>query len=204
MQTKLKISYINHEMAKFSCETFHYSKSIPGGKLVKFGVWENDKFIGAVLFGSGVCPQIGNKYKLNQTQICELVRVALTKHETPVTKIISICLKILKKDFPSLKIIVSYADKDQGHEGVIYRAGNWYLEGISNENKKGNSYIINGEKIHSRTLHKKYGVNSLKINWLRENIDPKADLWLNKGKYKFLYFFDEKLKSDIIKNKVVV
>ena len=195
MKTNLKIAYINHEMAKFSCEAFHYSKSIPGGKLVKFGVWENDKFIGAVLFGSGVCPQIGNKYKLDQTQICELVRVALNKHDTPVTRIISICLKMLKKDFPSLKIIVSYADKDQGHEGIIYRAGNWYLDGISNENKKGNSYIINGEKIHSRTLHKKYGVNSLKINWLRENIDPKADFWLNKGKYKFLYFFDEELKK---------
>jgi len=199
MKSTLKIGYVSHDVAKFSCEKFHYSKSIPGGKTVRFGVWENDIFIGVVIYGSGVCPQIGNKYKLNQTQICELVRVALTKHETPVSRIVAITLKLLKKDFPSLKMIVSYADKDQGHEGIIYRAGNWYLEGIVSENKKGNSYIIHGEKIHSRTLHKKYGVNSLKINWLRENVDPKADLWLNKGKYKFLYFFDEDLKRAIIK-----
>ena len=81
----LKLDWCSHEAAKYAVEKWHYSHSMPKSKLVKIGVWENRQFIGVIIFGSGASPQIGKPYQLRMTQICELVRVALHKHQSPVS-----------------------------------------------------------------------------------------------------------------------
>jgi hypothetical protein len=63
------------------------------------------------------------------TQVCELARVALSNHKTPVSKILSICIKMLKKQSPGTRLIVSYADTEQKHLGIIYQATNWIYTG---------------------------------------------------------------------------
>ena len=93
----LKIDWATYKAAKYAVMHWHYSKAMPAGKLVKIGVWENEKFIGCVIFGRGANNNIGKPYGLNQTQACELVRVALTNHLTPVTKIVAYSLKMLIK-----------------------------------------------------------------------------------------------------------
>ena len=40
-------------------------------------------------------------------------------------------MRFLKKQSPDLKLIVSYADPEQGHHGGIYQAGNWIYKGLS-------------------------------------------------------------------------
>jgi len=84
---------------------------MPIGRIVKIGVWE-DEYIGAILFARGASPNLGTKYRLDQTEICELVRVALHHHQAPVTKIISIAIKLLRKQSPGLKLIVSFAEPE--------------------------------------------------------------------------------------------
>jgi hypothetical protein len=129
MKPVLKIDWATHEAAKYACENWHYSKCVPKSKLVKIGAWEDGRFIGVVIFGSGASPQIGNPYKLNQTEACELVRIALTKHITPVSKIAAIAIRFLKANNPGLRLVISYADPLQGHHGGIYQAGNWVYSG---------------------------------------------------------------------------
>ena len=70
---------------------------MPAGKLVKYGVYENNKFIGAVIYGRGANNNMHKYLKCKITECAELVRVALTEHETPVTRIVAITLKLLKK-----------------------------------------------------------------------------------------------------------
>lgn len=115
----LKIDWCSFEAAKYAVLRWHYSKCMPIGKLVKVGIWENKKFIGAVIFGYGNNQYQGNKFGLKQTQICELLRVALTEHRTPVTRIVSIALKMLKQSNHGIRCVVSYADPEQGHNGAI-------------------------------------------------------------------------------------
>ena len=93
--SELRIDWATPEAAKYACEKWHYSKCTPKSKVVRFGVWESGKFIGVVLFGSGACPWLGTAYGLNQTQVCELTRIALTNHKTPVSRIMAIILKKL-------------------------------------------------------------------------------------------------------------
>lgn len=131
MQDKpnLKIDWASHDAAKYACENWHYSNCIPKSKLVKIGAWENDKFIGVVIFGYGATASLGTPYGLSMQECCELTRIALNKHKTPVSKILSISIKFLKKQCPNLKLIVSFADQTQGHHGGIYQATNWIYTG---------------------------------------------------------------------------
>ncbi len=45
----LRISFASQEAARFACVNWHYSKRIPTSKLVRFGVWENGRFVGVLL-----------------------------------------------------------------------------------------------------------------------------------------------------------
>lgn len=194
---ELKIAWATHQSAVFACSNFHYSHSIPAGKLVKIGVWENNIFKGVVLFSRGANKNIGSPYGLEQTECCELSRIALTKHHTPVTKILSIAIKMLRKFCPELKLIVSYADADQGHEGKIYQAGNWIYEGLMKGSHL-NQFIFKGRKVHKKTIHSKYGTGSQSISFLKK-IDPHVSEFVSKGKHKYLYTLDESIRSDILK-----
>lgn len=143
----LKIDWCSHAAAKYAVEHWHYSGCLPVGKMVKMGVWEDDKFIGAVIFSWGANPNLSKPYGLKMIEVAELVRVALNDHKAPVTKIVSICLKMLKKQSPGIKLVISFADAYHDHVGVIYQAGNWLYLGKTHEK---NDFELNGKIINRR------------------------------------------------------
>ena len=150
---KLKIDWASHKATVFSCQNWHYSKSVPVPPLVKVGAWEDGEFIGVILFSRGASNNLYKPYGLQQTEGCELTRVALKNHKTPVSKIMRHAIAFLKKKCPGLKLIVSFADPHQGHHGGIYQAGNWiYLGKTSSDNKYFDS---NGKQWHSRMVKSK-------------------------------------------------
>ena len=146
MKTKLHIDFCSHSTAKYACENWHYSKCTPHGSIVKFGVWEDDKFIGVILYSKGAAPNLLKRYKLKHTEGCELTRIALREHRCPVSKMISISIKLLKKHCPGLKLIISFADPNEGHNGGIYQATNWIFTGKS----KDENFYKFGDKIYHR------------------------------------------------------
>ena len=191
MQTKtnLKIDWATHEAAKYACENWHYSKCMPAGKLVKIGAWENGKFIGVVLFGLGATPNLSKSYNLKMIECCELTRVALTRHLTPVSKIVAIAIRFLKKTNPGLRLVVSFADTAQGHHGGIYQAGNWLFSGSAELDH----WVIHGKKMHPRSVVASFGSQSVETV---KKIDPKArKVW---GlKHRYLMPLDEKMSRQI-------
>jgi hypothetical protein len=145
----LKIDWATHEAAKYACLNWHYSGCLPAGKLVKVGAWENGKFIGVVLFGRGANHNMVKGYGLEQDHGCELVRIALTSHVTPVSRIAAHAMRFLKRQSPNLRLIVSYADPEAGHHGGIYQAGNWVYRGVSAPAIK---VWYNGKWSHKKTV----------------------------------------------------
>jgi len=192
----LKIDFCDVDAARYAVEHFHYSKSLPGSKKIKLGVWEDGVFIGAVIFSHGATPHIGSPYGLPQTEVCELTRVALAKHRTPVSRIVAIALKMLKRGNPGLRLVVSYADTDHGHAGGIYKAGGWVYEGLMNEGARG-AFIIKGQRVHPKTVHSKYGHGAQSLKWLRANIDPNAGEHFTGGKHKYLMALDDDMRAKI-------
>lgn len=189
MQTELKIAYADYNAVKYACTHWHYSKSVPCGKLIKFGVWENNEFKGVVLFSRGAIYNIGRPYNLKQYQICELTRVALRNHEHNVTEIVSKCLKLLHKTNPKIELVVSYADPEQDHLGIIYQGGNWIYEGKGNTE----TYLsVHNKRVHRRTIGSKYGTSSLE--YIKQNVDPNAKIIKTKPKFKYLYPLTKKAR----------
>lgn len=190
----LRIDWCSHQAAKYAVEHWHYSKSLPGADLVKIGVWENGVFIGCVIFSRGATPQIASPYGLKPTDMCELTRVALTNHETSVSRIIAISLRFLKKQCPRLKMIVSFADSEQGHHGGIYQAGGWFYTGTTKPGRVG--FIVNGKKTHTRSIGSlKGGVQSL--DWVKSHLDPKATIWEGSPKHRYLMPLDKEMRKKI-------
>lgn len=179
----LKIDWATHEAAKYACANWHYSKCLPVGKLVKVGAWEDEKFIGVVLFGRGANYNMVKGYGLGQDQGCELVRIALKAHQTPVSKIAAMAMRFLKKQSPDIRLIVSYADPEQGHHGGIYQAGNWLYKGLSASALK---VWYNGKWSHKKTVDDS-GVN-------QSNLKTKRVA----GKHTYLMPLDAEMREHIL------
>ena len=148
-KSDLHLDWCSHEAAKYAVEHWHYSRSMPVGKTVRVGVWESGAFIGCVLFAYGANNNLLKPYGLTQTEGCELVRVALTSHVTPVSRIVAIALRMLHGLCPGLRLVVSFADLRQGHIGSIYQAGGWVYVGSCNPPTE---YKWNGRWVHSMQI----------------------------------------------------
>jgi hypothetical protein len=191
-KSNLKVDWASHEAAKFACENWHYSQCLPVGKLVKVGAWENGKFIGCVIFGRGANHNMLKPFGLTQDQGCELVRVALKSHKTPVSRILSIAIKFLKQKCPELRLVVSYADADQNHHGGIYQATNWIYDGLKNQNTMG-AFIVKGKKMHPKSVHSK-GVKQT-LSEVKKHLDPNATIFYTQGKHRYLMPLDQTMRA---------
>lgn len=152
----LKIDWASHDAAATACRRWHYSRTLPVPPLVKCGVWEREQFIGVVLFSRGASQNLLRPYGLRQEQGCELTRVALRAHESPVSRIVAIAMRFMHRANPGLRLVVSFADPNHGHVGGIYQAGNWLYSGVTGETIEYET--ANGERWHARQVSK-HGVN---------------------------------------------
>ncbi len=188
------IDWCDRKAAEYAVMHWHYSKAMPVGKLSHVGIWENEQFIGAIVFGRGANVHIGSPYGLEQNQVCELVRVAMRTHTTPVSRCLGRALKMLVKLAPELRLVVSYADIEQSHLGVIYQATNWVYSGKTDGEAK---YITpDGRKLHQRQVSE--------TGWItqfgrREAAPKKRDCThvITQGKHKYLYPLDAAMRQQI-------
>ncbi len=128
---ELKLAWCSHEAARYAVEHWHYSESLPTPPLTKIGVWEDGAFIGVIIYSRGSTNNLGKPYDLSIIEVCELTRVALSSHKTPVSKMLAFSLKMLKSSAPGLRLVVSFADPEEKHHGGIYQATNWIYGGQS-------------------------------------------------------------------------
>ena len=143
----LKLDWCSHEAAKYAVEKWHYTKSMPVGKTVRVGVWEHGVFVGVLLFAWGMNKSLGAPYGLAMHECCELVRVALRNHEAPVSRMMALAVRFLRKQSPGLRLVVSFSDPAEGHHGGIYQACNWIYSGQSATNYE---WRLNGKRLNKR------------------------------------------------------
>jgi hypothetical protein len=183
---ELRVDWCSHEAAKYAVENWHYSQVMPASKTVKVGAWEDGKFIGCVIFSRGTCGHIFDRFGLPITAGCELTRVALTDHKTPVSRIVAIAIRLLRKQSPGLRLIVSFAAKSEGHHGGIYQAGGWIYEG---ETAFKQEYQLNGRRITDRTVSE----------WVKQGKLARASLTKMPTDTKHRYFMplDDAMRAQI-------
>ena len=190
----LRIDWATHEAAKHACETWHYSKSVPVPPLVKIGAWEQGKFIGAIIFSRGANNNLLKPFGLSQTEGCELTRIALASHMSPVSRIVRLAIEFLKRNSPELRLIVSFADPSVGHHGGVYQAGNWTYTGrqpptvefIAPDGKQWHGRMVSKDgKIKVQGVYRKC--------WRTDQCKPVE----KPGKHRYLMPLDDAMRTQI-------
>ena len=179
---KLRLDWCSAKAARWAVEHWHYSHKMPVNKLVKIGVWEDDKFVGVIIFGLGASAHIHYQFQVEQTEVCELVRIALGEHKVPVSKMIPIAIRMLKKSNPGIRVIVSFADPAEGHHGGIYQATNWIYTGMSLAVRQ---YFYNGDWRHATDVCKR--LTRAQRSGLQRRIKP--------GKHRYVMPLDREMRK---------
>ena len=180
---------------RYACLNFHYAKAVPS---VSYGynVYQDGEWCGVILFGLGATPNIASPFGMIQGEVLELVRGALNGKQHTTSECVMAAVRRLHQDAPQIKMLVSFADIDQDHVGTIYQATNWIYLGRTESGKRA-AFMIHGKKTHPRTIGSMGGVQSLK--WVREHLDANATEFVTKGKEKYIFVFDKRLRKQWLK-----
>jgi hypothetical protein len=163
---------------------------MPSGRLVTIGAWEAGAFIGAVVFGRGASNGIGSPFKLEQSQVVELCRVALGPHQVPTSKVVALAVRLLRRQSPGLRLLVSYADPEHGHVGVLYQALGWLYIG---QTGRESLIRLNGRLTHPRTVTSRYRTRA--IEWLRQHVAPDAGHVRTLPKFRYALPLDDDMRE---------
>ena len=143
----------------------HYSGTVSNTSALHFGCFLDDKLHGVMSFGS---PMDKSKV-LPLVQPClwnemlELNRMAFDDYlpKYSESRCISIAVKLIKKNAPHIKWILSYSDGCSCGDGAIYRASGFILTQIKvNQTIR----VIDGQLVAKNYLNKKYYDKSKGIN----------------------------------------
>lgn len=194
----MRLEIASYKAIKYACMNFHYAKAVPVNTFGYSVFNKNNEWCGVVLYGTGANNNLATQYKLKQGNVIELVRMALNGKQESTSKTLAISLKLIKKDLPLVKLVISYADKDQNHKGTIYQATNWFYTGVSMLNTTDSSWIIKGKRYHGRIISDwiklKGGLNGLsRKEFLQKYYDSNAKEYITKGKIKYIYPLDKSL-----------
>jgi hypothetical protein len=190
----LRVDWASHDAAKYAVQHWHYSRTLPVPPIVKIGVWEDQLFVGVVLFSRGASSNLLKPYGLKQSEGCELTRIALSNlHVSPVTQIIKRAIALLRENSPDLRLIVSFADPHYGHHGGIYQAANWIYAGTTNASKE---YWHKGKRLHSRQVSER-GFN-IQQGQLRRTVKPsECTIVETPGKHRYLWPLDKRMRRQV-------
>jgi hypothetical protein len=185
----------NHTVRKF-LKRWHYSDYVNIQAKHTFCLFREGNFgipemVGVCIYTRPAGPSAGQSYYPEAPdKVLELRRLCLID-ATPKNAesfFVSRSIKWLKRN-TDWEFILSYADMEQGHTGVIYRASNFEYLGVTGVGK---TLEVDGKKFHIRTLSmldRPYGVE---INRRYKEKDPNVKVLETLPKNIYIYKLKKK------------
>lgn len=159
----IKIKVIPAKIANDFVKKHHYSGKVVSNSVLHFGCFLDGKLGGVMQYGNPIdkrnvldfvkTTNKGHNKKWNE--MLELNRMAFSDMlpRNAESRCISISIKLIKKNAPHIKWILSFADGTQCGDGTIYRASGFKLTGI---NKNSTIYKLkSGETVAKHGTSKK-------------------------------------------------
>jgi len=186
-------SKIANEFVKLN----HYSGKVVPNSTLHFGCFLDNKLHGVMSYGNSMDK---SKVKLavkntGWNEFIELNRMAFDDYlpKYSESRCIAISIKLIKKNAPHIKWIVSFADASQCGDGTIYRASGFKLIGL----KKNNQILNwNGKIIAKKSLDNK---NYPSVNgkyFSRHLIETGQAKPIEGHQLKYIYLIDKKCVID--------
>ena len=160
------VKEIDRELADNVIKKNHYSKKVVSvaHHKIDLGVFVSDKLKGVLQFGYAMNPQscdsvvrgtnINEYYELNRMWLCDSINIRYAESQA-----VSYSIKYIKRKYPKIKWIQSFADERCGGFGIVYQACSfsyygehksifWELDGetyhnsrFTNSNDSASSYL---------------------------------------------------------------
>jgi hypothetical protein len=185
----MRLEKASAKAIKYACLKFHYSRISPAHAFGYSVFNGKGEWCGVILFGGGAGAFMGAPFGLRYGQYLELNRMALNGKQESTSKAMSIAMKLIKRDSPTAKLLISYADKGQDHYGTIYQATNWHF--VDETESSGEEVFYKGKWTHNRGASEKLS----KENYRKLPKRKKS------GKYKYIYPLDKTMKPMCLEMK---
>jgi len=204
------VKVIPSQIANPFIKKHHYSGKTVQNSNLHFGAFLDGKLHGVMSFG----PSMDKNKTLNLVEgtkwneFIELNRMAFDDYlpRNSESFCIGKALKLIKKNAPHIKWVISFADGAQCGDGTIYRASNFVLTGI-----KPNKTILEfptGDRIAAMTLESHFTIDIVKKQCEYFGIEHKyrtRSEWIKIGngkiKYiegymlRYIYFIDKSYRN---------
>jgi len=129
------VKVIPSKIANEFVKKHHYSGKVAANSQIHFGCFLDDKLHGVMQYGPSLQKSncIGFVEGTKWNEFLELNRMAFDDYlpKNSESRCISISLKLIKKNAPHIKWVVSFSDGTQCGDGTIYRASGFKLAGLN-------------------------------------------------------------------------
>jgi len=151
---QIQVRTITSALGNAFIKRCHYSGKVASNSQLHFGAFLNGELHGVLSFGPSLDKSkiIGLVDGTGWNEFIELNRMAFddTLPKNSESRVIAICLRLIKKHAPQVKWVISFADGTQCGDGTIYRASGFVLTGIVVS--KNLVRLPDGSTIHKMTL----------------------------------------------------
>jgi hypothetical protein len=192
---EILVKVIPSKIANDFVKKNHYSGKIVNNSSLHFGCFLDNKLHGVMSYGSPFDKSrvLGMVEPCLWNEMLELNRMAFDEYlpKNSESRCLAISIKLIKRNAPHIKWILSFSDGTQSGDGTIYRASGFYLTSI-----KQNQSIIeleNGKRVASMTFTK--GKHILAQNG-RAGI-PKGSKKVEGFQLRYIFLIDKKCKLTV-------
>jgi len=185
---EIVIKVIPAKIANDFIKKHHYSGKVVPNSKIHFGAFLDNKLHGVMSFGASINKK-GTRNLVEGTrwnEFIELNRMAFTDYlpKNSESRCISIVIRMIKKQAPHIKWIISFADACSCGDGTIYRASGFVLTDIRiNDALRINP--VTKEKMHTITAY--HNQNKNFKHWER----------LKGYQLRYIYFIDKSCRDNL-------
>nr|DAS93860.1 MAG TPA: hypothetical protein [Caudoviricetes sp.] len=210
------VKVIPSNIAREFIKKYHYSGKVVNNSNLHFGAFLDGKLHGVMSYGNSL-----DKAKMmklvdgtNWNDFLELNRMAFDDYlpRNAESYCIAKSIKLIKKNAPHIKWIVSFADGCSCGDGTIYRASNFILTGIKENYNL--CQLPTGEKVHKMTLESNplikrkelgnksyYDVTGGKFDF-KKYIEVSNAKILKGYQLRYVYFIDKKMRKKLTVDEI--
>lgn len=158
-----------------------------------FALEEDGLITGVAVYGQPSPPIQKHAFKDRDFRLYELARVVVqSKTKNASSFLVANSLKLLE---PKPCAVISYADMEQNHCGIIYQATNWLYTGSTKSHDK--AYIVDSKRTHPMTLRDR-GITD-PTRWAKEN---GIEMVKPMDKHRYFQFVGDKRQRRMMQEKL--
>lgn len=199
---------LSRSIAKSLIEKNHYTHSLPSTvRKYALGVFyngndehtffdTNEILIGCIAYSTPVGFRSASSIAegLDQHNTLELVRLWIADGygKNIESYVIGQSFRWLKKNASHIKALVSYADPEQGHNGIIYQATNWLYQGTGTYNFVPYYYKLTKNEDWRHSRNTEVGATTLSAEKMYDSLGHGYWRKQQPRKHKYIYFLCNK------------